>query len=60
MCVEEVLRHVTASNELAAETVRMAVLHERQKTASRLRKYYMTCLAELLDDDRYCCCAESG
>ena len=47
---------MTASNELAAETVRMAVLHERQKTASRLRKYYMTCLAELLDDDRYCCC----
>ena len=56
LIAEEVLRHVSTSNELAADTVRAAVLRERHKTSMRLRKYYMMCLAELLEDDGRCVC----
>ena len=47
----DVMQHLNCSNERAAETVRSEMVRDRQKTAKRLRKYYMKCLARMLDED---------
>ncbi len=44
------LRYLQESKERAAELIRTEVLRERQDTARRMRRYYLTCLQELLED----------
>ncbi|XP_039502831.1 centrosomal protein of 152 kDa isoform X2 [Pimephales promelas] len=46
----DMLRYLQESKERAAELIRTEVLRERQDTARRMRRYYLTCLQELLDD----------
>ncbi len=47
----DVLQHVNTSNSRAAVTVQDEVIRDRQKTAKRLRRYYMKCLSQLLEKD---------
>lgn len=44
------LRYLQESKERAAELIKTEVLKERQDTARRMRRYYLTCLQELLED----------
>lgn len=44
------LRYLQESKERAAELIRAEVLRERQDTARRMRRYYLTCLQELLEE----------
>ncbi|XP_062856378.1 centrosomal protein of 152 kDa [Trichomycterus rosablanca] len=46
----DMLRYLQESKERAAELIRAEVLRERQDTARRMRKYYLTCLQELLEE----------
>ncbi|XP_077067282.1 centrosomal protein of 152 kDa isoform X2 [Siphateles boraxobius] len=46
----DMLRYLQESKERAAELIRTEVQRERQDTARRMRRYYLTCLQELLDD----------
>ncbi|XP_051548227.1 centrosomal protein of 152 kDa-like isoform X3 [Myxocyprinus asiaticus] len=46
----DMLRYLQESKERAAELIRAEVLRERQDTARRMRRYYLTCLQELLED----------
>ncbi|XP_061577597.1 centrosomal protein of 152 kDa isoform X2 [Cololabis saira] len=46
----DMLRYLQESRERAAETIRMEVQRERQDTARKMRRYYLTCLQELLED----------
>ncbi|TSM52318.1 COP9 signalosome complex subunit 2 [Bagarius yarrelli] len=46
----DMLRYLQESKERAAELVRAEVLRERQDTARRMRRYYLTCLQELLEE----------
>uniref|UniRef100_A0A672SLE0 Centrosomal protein 152 n=1 Tax=Sinocyclocheilus grahami TaxID=75366 RepID=A0A672SLE0_SINGR len=46
----DMLRYLQESKERAAELIRTEVLRERQDTARRMRRYYLTCLQELLED----------
>ncbi|XP_048013741.1 centrosomal protein of 152 kDa isoform X2 [Megalobrama amblycephala] len=46
----DMLRYLQESKEWAAELIRTEVLRERQDTARRMRRYYLTCLQELLED----------
>ncbi|XP_030621163.1 centrosomal protein of 152 kDa [Chanos chanos] len=46
----DMLRYLQESKERAAELIRVEVQRERQDTARRMRRYYLTCLQELLDD----------
>ncbi|KAK7117828.1 hypothetical protein R3I94_023148 [Phoxinus phoxinus] len=46
----DMLRYLQDSKERAAELIRTEVQRERQDTARRMRRYYLTCLQELLDD----------
>ncbi|KAL4660723.1 centrosomal protein of 152 kDa [Arapaima gigas] len=46
----DMLRYIQESKARAAEMIRMEVLRERQDTARKMRKYYLTCLQELLED----------
>ena len=57
---EDVIKHVKNSNELAGETVKIEVLKERQKTAKRLRAYYLKCLSDMLDKDFDRCVKDMG
>ncbi|XP_049578853.1 centrosomal protein of 152 kDa isoform X8 [Syngnathus scovelli] len=47
----DMLRYLQESRERAAEMIRTEVLRERQDTARKMRRYYLTCLQELLEDD---------
>ncbi|GAA6221499.1 centrosomal protein of 152 kDa [Lates japonicus] len=47
---EDMLRYLQESRERAAEMIRMEVQRERQDTARKMRRYYLTCLQELLED----------
>ncbi|XP_037110527.1 centrosomal protein of 152 kDa isoform X7 [Syngnathus acus] len=47
----DMLRYLQESRERAAEMIRTEVLQERQDTARKMRRYYLTCLQELLEDD---------
>ncbi|CAL8356718.1 unnamed protein product [Lota lota] len=44
----DMLRYLQESKERAAELIRTEVQRERQDTARRMRRYYMSCLQELL------------
>ncbi|XP_016307960.1 centrosomal protein of 152 kDa [Sinocyclocheilus anshuiensis] len=46
----DMLRYLQESKERAAELIRTEVLRERQDTARRMRRCYLTCLQELLED----------
>nr|XP_009296420.1 centrosomal protein of 152 kDa isoform X2 [Danio rerio] len=46
----DMLRYLQESKERAAELIKTEVLKERQDTARRMRRYYLTCLQELLED----------
>ncbi|XP_056273279.1 centrosomal protein of 152 kDa isoform X3 [Pseudoliparis swirei] len=46
----DMLRYLQESRERAAEMIRMEVQRERQDTTRRMRRYYLTCLQELLED----------
>jgi len=43
--------YIRASKERAAERIKAEILRERQETAWRMRKYYLTCLQQLLTDN---------
>ncbi|XP_054865355.1 centrosomal protein of 152 kDa isoform X2 [Amphiprion ocellaris] len=46
----DMLRYLQESRERAAEMIRMEVQRERQDTARKMRRYYLTCLQELLEE----------
>ncbi|XP_078386421.1 centrosomal protein of 152 kDa isoform X7 [Cetorhinus maximus] len=46
----DMMRYIQESKERAAEMIRTEVLKERQQTARKMRKYYLTCLQQLLTD----------
>ncbi|KAM3870559.1 centrosomal protein of 152 kDa [Diretmus argenteus] len=46
----DMLRYLQESKERAAQMIRVEVQRERQDTASKMRRYYLTCLQELLED----------
>lgn len=46
----DMLRYLQESRERAAEMIHMEVQRERQDTARKMRRYYLTCLQELLED----------
>ncbi|XP_066526078.1 centrosomal protein of 152 kDa [Hoplias malabaricus] len=46
----DMLHYLQESKERAAEMIRAEVLRERQDTARRMRRYYLTCLQELLEE----------
>ncbi|KAM9570439.1 centrosomal protein of 152 kDa-like [Salvelinus alpinus] len=46
----DMLRYLQQSKERAAEVIRVEVMRERQDTARKMRRYYLTCLQELLED----------
>ncbi|XP_044212391.1 centrosomal protein of 152 kDa [Thunnus albacares] len=46
----DMLRYLQESRERAAEMIRVEVQRERQDTARKMRRYYLTCLQELLED----------
>ncbi|XP_056428241.1 centrosomal protein of 152 kDa isoform X2 [Hyla sarda] len=47
----DMLRYIHESKGRAAEMLKNEVLRERQETARKMRKYYLTCLQQLLKDD---------
>ncbi|CAH6787950.1 Cep152 [Phodopus roborovskii] len=47
----DMLRYIQESKERAAEMVKAEVLRERQETARKMRKYYLTCLQQILQDN---------
>ncbi|KAM4829638.1 centrosomal protein of 152 kDa isoform 3-T4 [Thomomys bottae] len=47
----DMLRYIQESKERAAEIVKAEVLRERQETARKMRKYYLICLQQILQDD---------
>lgn len=46
----DMLKYLQESRERAAEMIRAEVQRERQDTARKMRRYYLTCLQELLED----------
>lgn len=44
------LRYLQESKERAAAMIRQEVLRERRDTARKMRRYYLSCLQELLQD----------
>ncbi|XP_061772893.1 centrosomal protein of 152 kDa isoform X2 [Nerophis ophidion] len=46
----DMLCYLQESRERAAEMIRTEVQRERQDTARKMRRYYLTCLHELLED----------
>lgn len=46
----DMLRYLQESRQRAAEMIRKEVQRERQDTARKMRRYYLTCLQELLED----------
>ncbi|XP_009070253.1 PREDICTED: centrosomal protein of 152 kDa [Acanthisitta chloris] len=47
----DMLCYIRESKERAAEMIKVEVLRERQETARKMRKYYLTCLQHLLTDN---------
>ncbi|NXW83134.1 CE152 protein, partial [Alopecoenas beccarii] len=47
----DMLCYIRESKERAAEMIKAEVLKERQETARKMRKYYLTCLQQLLTDN---------
>ncbi|KAM8997007.1 centrosomal protein of 152 kDa isoform 2-T2 [Ara ararauna] len=46
----DMLCYIRESKERAAEMIKVEILRERQETARKMHKYYLTCLQELLTD----------
>ncbi|XP_061078065.1 centrosomal protein of 152 kDa [Conger conger] len=46
----DMLKYLQESKERAAEMIRQEVLRERRDTARKMRRYYLSCLQELLQD----------
>lgn len=46
----DMVRYLQESRERTAEVIRSEVQRERQDTARKMRRYYLTCLQELLED----------
>uniref|UniRef100_A0A8B9FXS1 Centrosomal protein 152 n=1 Tax=Amazona collaria TaxID=241587 RepID=A0A8B9FXS1_9PSIT len=46
----DMLCYIRESKERAAEIIKVEILRERQETARKMHKYYLTCLQELLTD----------
>ncbi|NXK52990.1 CE152 protein, partial [Chauna torquata] len=51
VCVGDMLCYIRESKERAAAMIKAEVLRERQETARKMRKYYLTCLQQLLTDN---------
>ncbi|NXE48856.1 CE152 protein, partial [Casuarius casuarius] len=51
VCIGDMLCYIRESKERAAEMIKAEVLRERQETARKMRKYYLTCLQQLLTDN---------
>nr|XP_009512892.1 PREDICTED: centrosomal protein of 152 kDa [Phalacrocorax carbo] len=47
----DMLCYIRESKERASEMIKAEVLRERQETARKMRKYYLTCLQQLLTDN---------
>uniref|UniRef100_A0A8V0ZDN8 CEP152 CEP63 binding coiled coil domain-containing protein n=1 Tax=Gallus gallus TaxID=9031 RepID=A0A8V0ZDN8_CHICK len=47
----DMLCYIRESKERAAAMIKAEVLRERQETARKMRKYYLTCLQQLLTDN---------
>ncbi|KAM6409407.1 centrosomal protein of 152 kDa [Rhynochetos jubatus] len=47
----DMLCYIRESKERAAEMIKAEVLRERQETARKMRRYYLTCLQQLLTDN---------
>ncbi|XP_074090835.1 centrosomal protein of 152 kDa isoform X3 [Macrotis lagotis] len=47
----DMIRYIQGSKERAAELLKAELLKERQETVRRMRKYYLVCLHQLLQDD---------
>ncbi|NXE73244.1 CE152 protein, partial [Cochlearius cochlearius] len=47
----DMLYYIRESKERATEMIKAEVLRERQETARKMRKYYLTCLQQLLSDN---------
>ncbi|XP_059952777.1 centrosomal protein of 152 kDa isoform X2 [Mesoplodon densirostris] len=47
----DMLRYVQESKERAAEMVKAEVLRQCQETSRKMRKYYLSCLQQILQDD---------
>ncbi|XP_045384582.1 centrosomal protein of 152 kDa isoform X2 [Lemur catta] len=47
----DMLRYIQESKERAAEMVKAEVLRERQETARKMRKFYLICLQQILQDN---------
>ncbi|XP_023579808.1 centrosomal protein of 152 kDa isoform X2 [Octodon degus] len=47
----DMLRYIQESKQRASEMVKEEVLRERQETARKMRKYYLICLQQILQDD---------
>ncbi|KAM6387869.1 centrosomal protein of 152 kDa isoform 2-T2 [Pluvialis apricaria] len=47
----DMLCYIRESKERAGEMIKAEVLRERQETARKMRKYYLTCLQQLLTDN---------
>ncbi|NXK03533.1 CE152 protein, partial [Herpetotheres cachinnans] len=47
----DMICYIRESKERAAEMIKVEVLKERQETARKMRKYYLTCLQQLLTDN---------
>ncbi|XP_027716730.1 centrosomal protein of 152 kDa isoform X3 [Vombatus ursinus] len=47
----DMIRYIQGSKERAAELLKAELFKERQETARRMRKYYLVCLHQLLQDD---------
>ncbi|XP_064168905.1 centrosomal protein of 152 kDa [Anguilla rostrata] len=46
----DMLKYLQESKERAAQMIRQEVLRERRDTARKMRRYYLSCLQELLQD----------
>ncbi|KAM9275735.1 LOW QUALITY PROTEIN: centrosomal protein of 152 kDa [Morus bassanus] len=47
----DMLCYIRESKERASEMIKAEILRERQETARKMRKYYLTCLQQLLIDN---------
>ncbi|KAK3737796.1 hypothetical protein QZH41_015858, partial [Actinostola sp. cb2023] len=51
---DDVLDHVNQTKTNAAKKIRNEVLKERHSTAKKLRRHYLQCLKQLLEEDKAC------
>lgn len=51
LLIGDMLRYLKETKERSAELIRAEVMKERQDTARKMRRYYLTCVQELLEDE---------